>query len=59
MMHMMIFGLGALGFAALLAWLAFTELKADMPKTWQGWVQYVGVIAGIICTAVVAVKAFL
>ena len=56
---MMIFGLGALGFAALLAWLAFTELKADMPKTWQGWVQYVGVIAGIICTAVVAVKAFL
>ena len=56
---MMIFGLGALGFAALLAWLTILELKADMPKTWQDWSQYAGIIAGIGCTAVVAVKAFL
>jgi hypothetical protein len=54
---MLIFGLGALGFASLLAWLTLTELKHDKPTTWSGWAQYVGVISGIACTAIVAVRA--
>ena len=55
----MLFGLGALGFAALLAWLTLTELRNEKPTGWIGWGPYIGVSAGIVCTTVVAIRAML
>lgn len=55
---MLVFGIGALALACVLAWLLWREFNNERPAGWQSWLGFVATSAGALCTAVVAIRAF-